>query len=61
MNHPLSEVENTWENLFRARVDKNNKKFETLSDDELKEIIMSQTFALNEYAAKTNMKSFLVA
>ena len=61
MDHPPSEVENTWENLFRARIDKAHKKFETLTESELKEIVMSQTFALNEYAAKTNMKSFLVA
>jgi NAD+ synthase (glutamine-hydrolysing) len=56
-----SRIENTWENLFKARINKEDKCFKRLSNNELKDIISAQTFALNEYAQKTKMKSFLIA
>jgi len=56
-----SEIENTWENLFRANIDKEDKRLTPISESELIEIIQAQTFALNEYAKKTKMKSFLIA
>ena len=59
--HQPSEAENTWENLFRARVNKKTKSFQLLNKHDLKEILLAQSFALNEYARKTKMTSFLVA
>lgn len=59
--HTPSEIENTWETLFRANINKAEKKLIHLSEQKLIEIIQAQTFALNEYAKKTRMKSFLVA
>ena len=54
-------VENTWEALFQANIDKKTRKLRQLGQSDLKEIVMAQTFALNEYARKTGMNGFLVA
>ena len=56
-----NKVENTWETLFDARIDSETKRLKQLKDEELEEILSGLTFALNEYANKTNMSSFLVA
>ena len=57
--HQPSIVENTWEGLFKPQIE--NNKFKKLTDSELQEILIAQTFGLNQYAIKTKMKSYLVA
>ncbi len=63
---PYRELEyknlNTWENLFKENLTKQNpSSLNTLSDNELDEIIEALNFGVQEYARKNGFSKFLVA
>lgn len=53
--------ENTWEELFSARISKENVCLSSLSDEESEEIIQALCFGFQEYATKSGFNRFTIA
>ncbi len=53
--------ENTWEELFSARIDPQTNSLRTLTSDECEELIEAMCFGVQEYARKSGFNKFTIA
>ncbi len=63
LSEPTKTSENTWEGLFSPRIDPVPvpARLQRWSDDECDEVLRALTFGLQEYAAKSGFRKFLIA